>query len=63
MVEEYHDQFLHVMVDCKTGDPGTDKAVEHMMIGYANLVMYCVKTNKLSILIDKMEDLAKSFRK
>lgn len=61
MVEEYHDEFLHVIADCKTGDRRMDKAIEKMIAGYVHLIVYCVRTNQIPKLIDKMQDLAKYF--
>lgn len=63
MVEEYHDKFLHVIADCKIGDPHMDGAIESIIVGYTHLVVYCLRTNQLNILIDKMQDLAKCFDK
>lgn len=57
MVEEYHDEYLHMMVDCKTGDHNLDKAIEMAVKGYVYLIVYCIQTDKFGEFLDKMEDI------
>lgn len=61
MVKEHHEKFLHVIADCKIGDPRMDGAIENMIVGYTHLVIYCIKTNQIPKLIDRMQYLAKYF--
>lgn len=63
MVEEYHDECLHVMVDCKTGNRDIDKAVEMSIKGYINLVVYSLKTGKFGELLDKVQHIGEEFKK
>ena len=61
MVQEYHDEFLHVVIDCKTGNPELDKAIEKTISGYIYLVIHAVKIGKLGLLIDKIQLICKDF--
>jgi hypothetical protein len=61
MVKEFHNKFLHVVVDCKTGNDGTDKGIENAITGYVHLVLYAVESGKMFELIDKTKDIALRF--
>lgn len=54
MAKEYHEEFVHVIADCKTGNKAIDEGVECSIIGYVNLVMYALKTEKMNLLTSKM---------
>ena len=61
MVKEYHNQFLHVVIDCKTGNEAMDKGVESSIAGYIHLVLYALGTGKMGILSEKMEGISQEF--
>jgi hypothetical protein len=61
MVKEFHNEFLHVVVDCKTGNNETDKGIENAIIGYAYLVLYALEIGKTFELLDKTKDIALGF--
>lgn len=63
MVEEFHNEYLHVMIDCKTGNHLLDKTIEKTIKGYVHLVAFCYECNKLGILIDKIQKIALDFKK
>jgi len=63
MVKEYHNDFLHVVIDCKTGNEDMDKAIESTIAGYVYLVVYALEKEKMGALIDKVQDIAKEFQK
>lgn len=63
MVKEYHNDFLHVVIDCKTGNEDMDKAIESSIAGYVYLVVYALEKEKMGALIDKVQDIAKEFQK
>ena len=63
MVKEYHNDFLHVVIDCKTGNEDMDKAIESSIAGYVYLVVYALEKEKMGVLIDKVQDIAKEFQK
>lgn len=61
MVKEFHNEFLHVVVDCKTGNDEADKGIENAITGYVYLVLYAVEIGKMLELIDKTRDIALGF--
>lgn len=61
MVKEYHGEFLHVIIDCNTGNKNLDKSIESSILGYVYLAIYCLVEGKFSQLIKKTEELAKEF--
>ena len=63
MVKEYHNDFLHVVIDCKTGNEDMDKAIESTIAGYVYLVVYALEKEKMGVLIDKVQDIAQEFQK
>lgn len=63
MVKEYHSKFLHVVVDCKTGNEEMDKAIESSISGYVYLVVHALQTEQMAVLIDKTQDIAQEFHK
>jgi len=63
MVKEYHSEFLHVVIDCKTGNEYMDKAIESSISGYVHLVIHTIQTGQMGVLIDKTRDIAEEFHK
>lgn len=63
MVKECHTKFLHVVVDCKTGNEDMDKAIENSISGYVHLVIFALEKGKMGELIDKTQDIAQEFQK
>lgn len=61
MSKEYHDEFLHVIVDCKTGNESVDKGVENAILGYVYLAIYCLENGKFDQLIKKSREMAEEF--
>lgn len=61
MAREYHDEFLHVIVDCKTGNEILDQSVESTILGYVYLVVYCLEKDKFDQLIAKSGEMAVEF--
>lgn len=61
MVKEYHNEFLHVVVDCKTGNEAIDEGVESSIAGYVYLVLYALGARKMDELTDKMRDITQEF--
>jgi hypothetical protein len=63
MVKEYNDEFLHVIIDSKTGNENLDKSIENAMLGYVYLVAYCLQEDKFGQLIEKIGTIAEEFNK
>lgn len=61
MVKEYHDEFLHVIADCKTGNEILDQSVESTILGYVHLTVYCLEKGKFDQLIAKSREMAVEF--
>lgn len=61
MVKEYHGEFLHVIIDCKTGNKNLDKSIEGTILGYIYLIIYCIQEGKFGQLLKKSEEIAKEF--
>jgi hypothetical protein len=61
MVKEYHNELLHVVVDCKTGNDGVDKGIENAIVGYVYLVLHALEVGKIDELIDKTKCIALGF--
>jgi hypothetical protein len=61
MVEEFHNSYLHVVVDCKTGNIETDKGVELVIKAYLFMVIDALEKGRMKQLIDKSRALAVEF--
>lgn len=61
MVKEYHDESLHVIIDCKTGNETLDKGIEYTILGYVNLAVYCLEKDKFDQLATKSREMAVEF--
>lgn len=61
MVKEFHNEFLHFVVDCKTGNDGADEGVESAIIGYVYLVLHALEIGKMPELLDRTKDIALAF--
>jgi hypothetical protein len=61
MVKEYHNDFLHFVVDYKTGNDEVDKGVESAIKGYVYLVIYALEAGRMSELIAKSRGIAVEF--
>lgn len=53
MVEEYHNEFVHVIVDYKTGNDGIDEGVEKTIKGFVHMVLYALETGRMNELVEK----------
>lgn len=62
MVKEYHDELLHLIVECKTGNENLDRSIENAILGYVNLALYCLETDKFDQLITKTREIAVNFK-
>ena len=63
MVKEFHNEFLHLVVDCKTGNKEMDKAIESSINGYIHLVVWALENREMGELIDRTQDIAQEFQK
>ncbi len=63
MVREFHNKFLHVVIDCKIGNKELDLAVEGCIAGYVHLVIHALETMQMGELIDKTQNIAQEFYK
>lgn len=61
MVKEFHNEILHVVIDCKTGNSEIDKGVENGIAGYVYLVIYALEKGRMNVLLDKTKDIALGF--
>lgn len=61
MVKECHNQFLHVVIDCKTGDEILDKGIESNIAAYIYLVLYALGDGKIGELTEKMSAISNEF--
>lgn len=57
MVEEFHNGFMHVVIDCKTGNNGADKGIEMTIKAYVHMVVNAVETGRMDELIRKSRAL------
>lgn len=53
MVKEYHNEFMHVIVDCKTGNDRIDEGVEKTIEGCVHMVVYALETGRMNELVEK----------
>lgn len=58
MAKEYHDEFLHVITDCKTGNETLDQSIESTILGYVHMAVYCLEKGKFDQLIAKSREMA-----
>ena len=63
MTKEYHDEFIHVIADCKTGKEILDQSVEDAILGYVYLAIYCLEKGKFDQLVAKSREMAVEFSK
>jgi hypothetical protein len=63
MAKEYHSEFLHVIIDCKTGNENLDKSIESTILGYVHLAVYCLGTGKFGQLLEKIGTIAEEFNR
>ena len=61
MTKEYHDEFIHVIVDCKTGKEILDQSIEDAILGYVYLAIYCLEKGKFGQLVAKSREMAVEF--
>lgn len=62
MVKEYHEDSIHIIIDCKTGNKNLDQSIENSILGYVYMVIYCLETGRLHQLIGKTKDMAIEFK-
>lgn len=63
MAEEFHNSFLHVVIDCNTGNSSLDKSIEKAILGYVYLVVYCAGNDYMKELLEKVSNVANDFQK
>lgn len=61
MTKEYHDESLHVIIDCKTGNKILDQSIESTILGYVYMAVYCLEKDKFDQLIEKSREMAVEF--
>lgn len=63
MAEEFHNDFLHVVIDCNTGNGNLDKSIEKSILSYVYLTIYCVENGHMKKLLEKASIMANEFKK
>ena len=58
MVEEFHNDFIHFVIDCKTGDEMSDRRAEIAIKGYVHMVINALETGMMDELLHKSRALA-----
>lgn len=58
MVEEFHNDFMHFVIDCKTGNKRIDKGIENTIKGYVHMVVDALEAGRMNELIHKSRALA-----
>lgn len=63
MAEEFHNSFLHVVIDCNTGNGNLDKSIEKNILSYVYLTVYCIENGRMKELLEKASILTNEFKK
>ena len=63
MVEEFHNNFLHAVIDCNTGNSNLDSSIEKSILSYVYLTVYCVENGHMKELLEKASIMANEFKK
>ena len=58
MVEEFHNAFMHVVIDCKTGNDRVDKGIEIAIKAYVHIVVDAIENGRMYELLHKSRALA-----
>ena len=63
MAEEFHNSFLHVVIDCNTGNENLNKSIEKCILSYVYLTVYCIENGHMKELLEKASIMANEFKK
>jgi hypothetical protein len=58
VVKEFHNDFMHFVIDCKTGNKIIDERVENAIKGYVHMVVYALEDGRANELFHKSRSLA-----
>lgn len=58
MAKEFHNDFMHFVIDCKTGNDNVDEAIENAIKGYVHIVIKALETGRMNEVFEKSRAIA-----